>query len=110
MKEDIKICGTCNNDTKLCTCSKEIESKDKPLEANEKPLEEKNIVERHTNKDGQFNLGNCLAEQEAINKHLIEKVEALEQAMQFFVDWYNRTQRVDILVPDHIKDSKIILP
>lgn len=78
------------------------------MEESNKSLEEKNIVERHTTEAG-FNLANYLFEQEAINKHNIEKIEALEQAMQFFVDWYNRTQRVDILVPEGFDKPKIIL-
>lgn len=95
--EPKKIC-TCE-DNEPCTCNK------KSIEIKEKSLEEKNIVERHTMSDGKFNLGNCLAEIEAINKHNIEKIVALEEAMQFFSEWYNRTQRVDILVPN----NKIIL-
>ena len=75
----------------------------------DKPLEEKTIVERHTMSDGRFNLAGCLMEQEAINKDLIIKVAALEEAMQFFSEWYNKTQRVEILVPENFDKPKIIL-
>ena len=72
----------------------------------DKPLEEKNIVERHTMSDGKFNLGNALVEQEHIIKHLLDRIVGLEEAMQFFSEWYNRTQRVDILVPDTLAQDK----
>lgn len=70
----------------------------------------KNIIQRHTNDEGKFNLSTALLEQEAMIKSLSERVDACEQALTFFSEWYNKTQRVDILVPEHIKkDSGLIL-
>ena len=87
-----------------CTCNKSIEPKV------EKPFEEKNIVERHLAEDGKtLKIVNLLLEQEAINKDLILRVAGLEEAMQFFSEWYNKTQRVDILVPENFDKPKIIL-
>jgi len=63
----------------------------------------KNIIQRHTNDEGKFNLSTALLEQEAMIKSLSERVSACEEALTFFSEWYNKTQRVDILVPEHIK-------
>jgi len=79
---------------------------------NSKPLEEKNIIEKFTNDKGQFKIGSALLYQEAIIKKQEERIAGLEEAMQFFSEWYNRTQRVDILVPENLDTSgntKIII-
>lgn len=70
----------------------------------DKPLEEKNIIEKYT-KDGQVKVGLCLLELEKINKDQELRITALEEAMAFFSKWYNDTQRVDILVPDTLKNE-----
>ena len=75
------------------------------MENNEKPLELKNIIEKYTI-DGQFKFGLALLELERINKDQANRLEALEDAMKFFVEWYNTTQRVDILVPEHLSEGK----
>lgn len=64
-----------------------------------KPLEDKNIIEKHT-VENQFKVGSALLDLERRNKDLKIRVEALEEAMQFFSEWYNKTQRANILVPD----------
>lgn len=80
---------------------------------NSKPLNEKNIVEKHTI-DKQFKYLVAMLDLENRIKDQQTRIEALEDAMRFFVEWYNTTQRVDILVPDSVKNeidgkSKIIL-
>lgn len=77
-----------------------------------KPLEEKNIIEKHTNPEGQFKVGSALIDLERRNKDLEIRVMALEEAMQFFSEWYNTTQRANIILPDNLDDSgntKLIL-
>lgn len=78
---------------------------------NTKPLELKNIIERFTI-ESKFNIGSALLYMESENKKLISKVEALEEAMQFFSEWYNKTQRVNIILPNNLDESgntKLIL-
>lgn len=71
---------------------------------------EKNIITMFT-VDGKFNYGNALLYLENITKYQKERIEALEEAMQFFSEWYNTTQRVNILVPEHLNNTGgIILP
>lgn len=67
----------------------------------DKSLEEKNIIEKFTI-DGNFKIGSALLELERVNKELRSRIEGLEEAMQFFSEWYNKTQRVNILVPEHL--------
>jgi hypothetical protein len=70
----------------------------------------KNIIQRHTNAEGKFNLSTALLEQEAMIKDMALRLAGCEEALAFFSEWYNRTQRVDILVPEHIKkDNGLIL-
>ena len=70
----------------------------------------KNIIQRHTNDEGKFNLSTALLEQEAMIKSLSQRLDGCEEALTFFSEWYNKTQRVDILVPEHIKkDTGLIL-
>lgn len=64
-----------------------------------KPLEEKNIIEKHT-VENQFRVGSALIDLERRNKELEARIIGLEEAMQFFSEWYNKTQRANILVPD----------
>ena len=115
MKEDITICEKCNNDTKLCDCGKQdkVEVETETVIVNDKPLEEKSLVERHMMANGQFNLGGYLGEQEKINKDLILRVAALEEAMMFFSNWYNKKYASNIIVPEHLANddnqTKIIL-
>lgn len=77
---------------------------------NSKPLEDKNIIEKYTI-DGQFKYGLALLELERINKDQEKRILGLEEAMQFFSEWYNKTQRVDILVPEHLsgESTKVVL-
>lgn len=67
-----------------------------------KILEEKNIIEKHTF-DKQFKLSVALIDLENRIKDLDVRTRALEEAMHFFVQWYNEKERVDILVPEHLK-------
>lgn len=70
----------------------------------------KNIIQRHTNDEGKFNFATALLEQEAMIKTLSQRINACEEALMFFSEWYNRTQRVDILVPESMKkDNGLIL-
>jgi beta-lactamase class D len=71
---------------------------------NSKPLDQKNIIERFT-VEGQFKIGSALLYQEQVIKKQEERILGLEEAMQFFSEWYNKTQRVDILVPDSLKNE-----
>jgi len=67
-----------------------------------KPYEEKNIIERHTTVNGdkqQFNIANALIEIDVRLKLLEDTFQGLDQALGFFTEWYNKHQRVDILVP-----------
>jgi len=79
---------------------------------NSKPLDQKNIIERFTI-EGQFKIGSALLYQEQIIKKQEERIAALEEAMMFFSNWYNTTQRPNILVPEHLanddKPNKLIL-
>lgn len=79
----------------------------------EKPLEEKTIVEKYT-VGKEVKVGLCLLELERTNKAQELRIQGLEEAMQFFSEWYNKTQRVDLLVPEHLSSSNntggIILP
>jgi hypothetical protein len=68
---------------------------------NSKPLSEKNIIEKFT-VEGQFKIGSALLYQEQIIKKQEERIAGLEEAMQFFSEWYNKTQRPNILVPEHL--------
>ena len=63
---------------------------------------EETIIERYT-KEGKFNLSEALITQDRIIKNLSERVIALEEAMMFFSNWYNKTQETNILVPEHLK-------
>lgn len=72
-----------------------------------KPLNEKNIIEKHTNSEGQFKIGSAIMDLEIRNKQLESRVEGLEEAMQFFSEWYNKTQRSNLILPE---EQKIILP
>lgn len=57
------------------------------------------IVQRHTQgaegEKGKFNLANALTE-------IDERLAGLEEAMAFFSNWYNKTQRTEIIVPEHL--------
>lgn len=82
-----------------------------------KSLEDKNIIERHTktNEDGknQFYIVPALLETDTTIKDLKTRVEGLEDAMRFFSEWYNTTQRANILLPNTLDESgntKLILP
>jgi len=68
---------------------------------NSKPLDQKNIIERFT-VEGQLKIGSLLLYQEDIIKKQEIRIQALEEAMQFFSEWYNKTQRPNILVPEHL--------
>ena len=78
-----------------------------------KPLEEKNIVEKFTNaENGQFKVGSALIYLENKVKEQEQHIQGLEEAMMFFSDWYNKTQRANIIMPDNLDDNgntKIIL-
>ena len=85
---------------------------------NDKPLNEKNIIERHTQNKPEggtsFNLASALSELDHKIKSFEQRLQGLEEAMQFLSEWYNTTQRTEILIPKHLKDeldgkSKIIL-
>lgn len=76
-----------------------------------KPLGDKNIIEKHTIQK-EFRVGTAFLDLEARNKDLQMRVEGLEEAMQFFSDWYNKTQRANILLPDTMDEkgnTKLIL-
>jgi hypothetical protein len=78
---------------------------------NTKPLELKNIIEKFTI-EGNFKIGSALLYMESENKKLTTRVDALEEAMQFFSEWYNKTQRANIILPDNLDESgntKLIL-
>lgn len=68
-----------------------------------KPLEEKNIVEKHTNPKKEFKIGSALLDLERRNKELQDRVTGLEEAMQFFSEWYNKTQRSNLILPEETK-------
>ena len=77
-----------------------------------KPLEEKNIIEKHYI-NGQVKIGPAMLELENKIKAQELRIQGLEEAMQFFSEWYNKTQRVDLLVPEHLSSNStggIILP
>jgi len=65
-----------------------------------KPLEEKNIIEKYTDSEGKYKVGSAMLELE-------RRILGLEEAMQFFSDWYNKTQRSNLILPE---SQKIILP
>lgn len=65
----------------------------------------KNIIQRHTNDEGKFNLSTALLEQEAMIVSLSKRLDACEEALTFFSEWYNKTQRIDILVPESLKEG-----
>lgn len=67
--------------------------------------EEDNIVQRFTNEEGKFNLAEALITQDTVLKNVCKRMMALEEAMMFFSNWYNKTQEVNILVPEHLKNS-----
>ncbi len=70
----------------------------------------KNIIQRHTNEEGKFNLSSALVEQENMIRDMSIRLAGCEEALTFFSEWYNRTQRVDILVPESFKkDNGLIL-
>lgn len=78
---------------------------------NTKPLELKNIIEKFTI-EGNFKIGSALLYMEVENKKLTDRVIGLEEAMQFFSEWYNKTQRINIILPDNLDDkgnNKLIL-
>lgn len=78
---------------------------------NTKPLELKNIIEKFTI-EGNFKIGSALLYMESENKKLTTRVDALEEAMQFFSEWYNKTQRANIILPDNLDENgntKLIL-
>jgi DNA-binding MarR family transcriptional regulator len=82
------------------------------MEEISKSLEQKNIIERHTNSEGKFNLSTSLLEADRNIKALTERVAACEEALTFFSEWYNKTQRANILLPDSLDESgntKLIL-
>lgn len=58
----------------------------------------KDIIQKHTH-EGKFNLANAIVEIE-------ERMNALEEAMSFFSNWYNKTQRIEILVPDYLANDE----
>lgn len=57
----------------------------------------KDILQRHKT-DNKFNLANALLEIE-------DRLIALEEGIMFFANWYNKTQRTDILLPDYMKEK-----
>lgn len=65
------------------------------------------IVKRYTTPDKRLAIANALVEVE-------DRLLGLEEAMAFFSNWYNKTQRgPEILLPDTSNEngtSKIILP
>lgn len=63
-----------------------------------------NILEMFKRED-KFDIGNALLYLENITKHQAEKIAALEEAMMFFSEWYNKTQRVNIELPDHLDEN-----
>ena len=65
-----------------------------------KPLEEKNIIEKYTDSEGKYKVGSAMLELE-------RRILGLEEAMQFFSEWYNKTQRSNLILPE---SQKIILP
>lgn len=76
-----------------------------------KPLEEKTIIERYTNPDNKFRIDLAFLELERINKDKEIRIQALEEAMAFMVDYY-KSQKVDIILPDSLDDkgnTKLIL-
>jgi len=85
----------------------------KEQEVREKSFDEKNIVERHMLANGQFNFGTAFLEADARIHDLTNRVNACEEALTFFSEWYNKTQRANILLPDNLDESgntKLILP
>jgi len=74
------------------------------MESN-KPLEEKTIIEKYTDSEGKFKMGYAILDLDKTNKNQEERIRGLEEAMQFFSEWYNKTQRVDILVPEHLANN-----
>lgn len=76
-----------------------------------KPLEQKNIVEKFT-VEGSFKYGSAMIYLENKIKEQEQRILALEEAMMFFSDWYNKTQRANIILPENVDESgktKIIL-
>lgn len=82
------------------------------MEGQTKTLEQKTIIERHTNSEGKFNLAIALVESDNKVKELTKRIEACEEALTFFSEWYNKTQRANIILPDNLDESgqvKLIL-
>jgi hypothetical protein len=77
----------------------------------EKPFDEKTLVEKFTI-DGNFKLGSALNFLESLHKKQETRLAALEEAMMFFSDWYNKTQRANIIMPENTDENgntKLIL-
>ena len=81
------------------------------MESNNTEKKEFDIIENFT-VDGKFNLANALKYLQNVNKYQEERILALEEAMMFFSEWYNTTQRANIILPDNVDESgktKLIL-
>lgn len=75
----------------------------------EKSFDQKNILERHTfnKEDGtkSFNIASALCEIDIKLKQIDERLQAVEQALEFFVKWYNETQKPNILIPESLANE-----
>ena len=81
------------------------------MESNNQSNEVKPDIIAMFTKEGKFDIGAALRYLDNINKYQEERIAGLEEAMQFFSEWYNKTQRANILLPDNLEDdgSKTII-
>lgn len=81
------------------------------MESNNTEKKEFDIIDNFT-VDGKFNLASALKYLQNVNKYQEERILALEEAVMFFSDWFNKTQRKEIILPDNVDESgntKLIL-
>lgn len=71
------------------------------MENENKEVKVKSLFERHITEDKKFNWQSFVAEVEAMIETDRMKIRNLEEAMQFFIEWYEK---------EEAKKPKLILP